>query len=69
MKKRLYNPNKDGIKIRSINIAMLLLCCVLCAGVFVSAFQLKSKYRDIIDNMNEYAHCPPISICSLHKEN
>lgn len=57
MKKRLYNPNKDGIKIRSINIAMLLLCCVLCAGVFVSAFQLKSKYRDIIDNMSEYAHC------------
>ena len=55
MKNNLYNPNKDGVKIRSINLSMVILCFVLCAGVFVSAFQLKSKYNDIIKNMNEYA--------------
>ena len=57
MKKRFYNPNKEGIKIRSINLFMVILCTILCAGVFISAFHLKSKYNDIIDNMNEYARC------------
>ena len=51
MNKNYYNPNKDGIKIRSINLCMVILCFVLCAGVFVSAFQLKSKYNDIIKNI------------------
>ena len=57
MNKNYYNPNKDGIKIRSINLCMVILCFVLCAGVFVSAFQLKSKYNDIIKNMDEYTRC------------
>ena len=57
MKRQFYNPNKDGIKIRSINFIMLVLCCVLSAGVFASAFQQKIKYNKIIDNMASYARC------------
>ena len=57
MKKRMYNPNKDGIKIRNINLLMVILCTFLCAGVFISVFQLKSKYKSIIKNMEEYAVC------------
>ena len=57
MNRRFYNPNKDGVKIRSINIVMFVLCFVLCAGVFISAFQQKSKYNNIIKNMESYARC------------
>ena len=57
MKRRFYNPSKDGIKICSINYAMLVLCCFLCAGVFISAFHLKSRYDDVIKNMSDYARC------------
>ena len=57
MKRRFYNPNKDGIKIRSINYSMMVLCFFLCAGVFISAFQLKSQYNNIINNMTSYARC------------
>ncbi len=57
MTKRSYNPNKDGIKINTINITMLILCCILCAGVFVSAFRLRTKYNTIIENMSKYARC------------
>ena len=57
MTKRNYNPNKDGIKINTINITMLILCCILCAGVFVSAFRLRTKYNTIIENMSKYARC------------
>ena len=55
MKRRFYNPKKDGIKIRSINLSMLILCCVLCGGVFISAFMQKSQYKTIIENMTSYA--------------
>ncbi len=57
MNRRFYNPKKDGIKIRSINLCMLILCCVLCAGVFTSAFHQKSQYNTIIKNMTSYARC------------
>ena len=57
MNKRFYSPKKDGIKIHSINILMFILCFVLCAGVFISAFQQKSKYNTIINNMESYAIC------------
>ena len=57
MNKRFYNPTKDGIKINTINITMLILCCILCAGVFVSAFRLRTKYNTIIENMSKYARC------------
>ena len=57
MNRRFYNPKKDGIKIRSINFCMLILCCVLCAGVFISAFHQKSQYNTIIKNMASYARC------------
>ena len=57
MERRAYNPNKDGIKIGSINLFMVILCTILCAGVFISVFQLKSKYKSIIVNMQEYALC------------
>ncbi|MCR4901056.1 MAG: GGDEF domain-containing protein [Treponema sp.] len=57
MNKRLYNPNKDGIKIKTINYSMLILIFIICAGVFVSAFQLKSKYKHIINCMEGYAIC------------
>ena len=57
MNRRFYNPKKDGIKIRSINFCMLILCCVLCAGVFISAFHQKSQYNTIIKNMTSYARC------------
>ena len=57
MNKRYYNPNKDGIKINTINITMLILCCILCAGVFLSAFRIRSKYNAIIENMSKYARC------------
>ena len=57
MKRRFYNPNKDGIKIRSINYSMMVLCFFLCAGVFISAFQQKSKYNNLIENMTTYSRC------------
>ena len=57
MNKRLYNPKKDGIKIKTINMSMFVLIFIICAGVFISAFQLKSKYRDIIKSMENYARC------------
>lgn len=57
MERRLYNPKKDGIKIRSINIIMFVLIFIICAGVFFSAFKLKSKYGDIIKSMEGYARC------------
>ncbi len=57
MNKRLYNPNKDGIKIKTINISMFILIFAICAGVFISAFRLKSKYSDIINSMEIYARC------------
>ena len=57
MNKRYYNPNKDGIKINTINITMLILCCILCAGVFLSAFRIRSKYNAIVENMTKYASC------------
>ena len=57
MKRRFYNPNKDGIKIRSINYSMMVLCFFLCAGVFISAFQQKTKYTNLIQNMSDYARC------------
>ena len=57
MNKRRYNPKKDGIKIKTINITMFVLIFIICAGVFISAFQLKSKYSDIIKSMEDYARC------------
>jgi len=57
MNRRFYNPKKDGIKIRSISFCMLILCCVLCAGVFISAFMQKSQYNTILKNMTSYARC------------
>ena len=57
MNRRMYNPKKDGIKIKTINITMFVLIFIICAGVFISAFQLKSKYSDIITSMEEYARC------------
>ncbi len=57
MNKFIYNPKKDGIKIRTINITMFALIFVICTGVFISAFQLKSKYSDIINSMEAYARC------------
>lgn len=53
----MYNPNKDGIKIKTINISMFVLIFAICAGVFISAFRLKSKYGDIIKSMETYARC------------
>ena len=57
MKKLSFIPNKDGVKIKTINLSMLILIFIICAGVFVSAFQLKSKYREIINCMEGYARC------------
>jgi len=57
VKSRVYNPEKDGIKIKTINYSMLILIFVICAGVFFSAFRLKSKYNRIIDCMNSYTQC------------
>ena len=57
MNRRKYNPNKDGIKIKTINTSMIVLIFIICAGVFISAFQLKSKYSTIIKSMEAYARC------------
>ena len=57
MRKQFYNPAKDGIKINTINVTMLILCCILSAGVFLSAFRIRSKYNAIIENMSKYARC------------
>lgn len=57
MNRRVYNPRKDGIKIKTINISMFVLIFIICAGVFISAFQLKSKYAYILDCMKNYVRC------------
>ena len=57
MNKNLYNPNRDGIKIKTINISMLVMIFIICACVFVAAFRLKSKVGDIIKSMEGYALC------------
>lgn len=57
MNKKLYNPKRDGIKIKTINISMLVMIFIICASVFVAAFRLKSKVKDIIDGMEGYALC------------
>ncbi len=57
MNKKLYNPSRDGIKIKTINISMLVMIFIICACVFVAAFRLKSKVGDIIKGMEGYALC------------
>ncbi len=57
MNKKLYSPGRDGIKIKSINISMLVMIFIICASVFVAAFRLKSKVSDIIKGMEGYALC------------
>ena len=57
MNRRYYDPGKNGVKIRSINYSMIVLCFFLCAGVFISSFQLKSRYNSIISNTQNYASC------------
>ena len=54
---KLYNPGRDGIKIKTINITMLVMIFLICACVFVAAFRLKSKVGDIIKGMEGYALC------------
>ena len=55
MKKLSFNPKMDGVKIKTINLSMLVLIFIICAGVFATAFQLKSKYRQILAGVADYA--------------
>lgn len=46
-----------GIKVRSINVVMMVLAIGLCALVLISSFKIKSEYNVLIESMNDYSEC------------
>ncbi len=51
------NEEIKGIKIKSINILLMCLACILCIFIFIESFFVKSQYDSMIASMNDYAEC------------
>lgn len=46
-----------GLRVRSINVVMMILAIALCGVVLFSSFKIKNDYEVLIDSMNDYSEC------------
>ena len=51
------NPDIKGIKIKTVNIFLMVVACLLCVLVFVESFLITERHNVYKASMDDYAEC------------